>query len=198
MTASREAIGVAFIVAAAVCEAGNALAESASTTEVGLIASAAASESRDRFALGIVGTSTFPFGDYYVPSLLSLGGVFSYSPRRFCAVGAEVSAFVLAFQSAGSGTPPTSVQDGTMFLPFGEVRTLWAFPVNVFVRVSAGVAAAELKDKSHKAVGVVRVVTGPELRVQHVYFKPFASIVTKVSAYQGEALGFGAEIGATF
>jgi hypothetical protein len=154
---------------------------------------------RGTFATGVIGASTFHNGFGDVPMLLSLGWTFSYAPRSFYAFGGEVAAFELAFnRDEDRQSCPTCASAGTMFLPFGELRTPWKAPVNVFARLSIGLAVANANDGSRKALALVRAAAGPELRVWHVYFKPFVSVANKVSAEQGDIVGFGAEIGAVF
>jgi len=153
-------------------------------------------ESRDRFAMGLIAAASRPSDN---DMLASLGLTFSYAPRAFYSLGGEVSAFALVLPAENyRRSCPTCARSGTMLLPFGEVHTTWTIPVNVFVRFSPGFAIARLNDDSNKVLSHVRVAAGLELRVWHVYAKPFVSIANEISDWQNGPVSFGGEIGAVW
>jgi hypothetical protein len=180
MITVRATTAFAVVLCAAICTVRPAHADDASEpnykNEIGLAAS-------------VTGKSPF---------VASAGVSVSHAPWAFFAAGAELSTFKLGGTGEACMYDRVCVSDGWMLLPFGEVRTPWTSPVNVFARLSVGGALANVNDGSHKLLAIVRGAAGPELRVSHLYFRPFVSVSNKLVSWQRGQIGVGAEIGAAF
>jgi hypothetical protein len=152
-------------------------------------AETSAATSHNRYTFGITGVTI-----YDGPGFVSLGFTGSYAPVPFFAVGGELSWFALV------GGVCSVCADGTIVLPFAEVRTPWRFPVNVFARVSAGVAAVNRYngDAGSHFLPAVRAAAGPELKVWHLYLRPFVFWMNKLESTDLERLPIGVELGGAF
>jgi hypothetical protein len=117
-------------------------------------------------AIGIVGSAD------ELP-VLSAGITASYAPRPFFAVGAVLSRFALVLGGDGSEHCQGCLLSGTTLLPFVELRTPFPIPVNLFTRVSLGLAFGNVgsgSDASTKVLTAVRAAAGLEYRIGPVVY----------------------------
>jgi hypothetical protein len=136
-----------------------------------------------------------------VADYLFAGVSASYALRPWLAVGAEIDIFTVAALGNEPGRwraeCPSCTWSGVQTLALGELRMpLGHDAVWLFGRLAMGPAFVTRADTASSVVAAARGSVGVELRLWHVYARPFA-IVGAIGA-NAPRLGFGFETGAAF
>jgi hypothetical protein len=156
-------------------------------------AAGSGADARDRLSVGAIAAAGLG-----TPLVASAGVVASYAIEPFLAFGGELGAFTMAAPGEYYKVScPACADGGIVTRAFGELRSPWSTPINVFIRLSTGLFLSKRNDGGSKASPTVRVAVGPEVRVWHIYLEPFVFAENKLDV-QRTPLGVGLEVGVSF
>jgi len=129
------------------------------------------------------------------------GGSATYALRPWLALGAEVDAFTVAGlgnePDRWKSSCPACILNGVQTLALGELRMpLGHDAIQLFGRVAIGPAFVTHADSASSIIAAGRGSVGIDLRVWHVYARPF--VLAGALAAGSPQFGFGFETGAVF